>query len=228
MSGNFTVPVSATTNTVLRLRVIDDLVTISGGCHNPIYGQAEDYPVYLPQLTVLAANLTALHAQWQNDFVELKWSTSQEGNLKNFEIEKSTDGVEFYRIGVQPAAGQGANYSFKDISPNDVNYYRLRMNDGNGNSLLSKVVLVKNEAASQRIWVISNPFNDHLDLQMTNTEKRLKMQLLTVAGGVVAQKEIINPSYQVSWWLPNHLSKGVYILKLMTDQNVITYKLIKE
>jgi hypothetical protein len=46
-SGTFTVPNTAETNTVLRMRVIDDLipgypstVTINSGCHNTVYGQA--------------------------------------------------------------------------------------------------------------------------------------------------------------------------------------------
>lgn len=237
VSGNFTVPFAASTNAVLRLRVIDDLVpgypsttAITSGCHNPVYGQAEDYPVYLPALTVLAPKLTSFTAQKQNELVELRWSTTQEEGLKNFEIEKSTDGVEFYRISITNASGNnwGSNYVFKDLYPNEVNYYRIRMNDATGSSTLSKVLVIKNEPTNQRIWVTSNPFTDHIDLQMANTEKQVKLQLVTIAGSIIAEKDLANPAYQFSWWLPNHLSKGIYILKAITDKNVVTFKLMQE
>ena len=47
-SANFTVPGSATTGSYLRMRVLGDLSTsFTDPCHNPTYGQAEDYVVYI-------------------------------------------------------------------------------------------------------------------------------------------------------------------------------------
>ena len=48
VSGNFTIPLTASSGTNIRLRVIQDLGNIiSGPCFNPQYGQAEDYSVYI-------------------------------------------------------------------------------------------------------------------------------------------------------------------------------------
>ena len=46
-SATFQVPLDATTNSYLRMRVICDLNDISSACHNPEYGQAEDYSVLI-------------------------------------------------------------------------------------------------------------------------------------------------------------------------------------
>ena len=120
------------------------------------------------------------------------------------------------------------NQRLKDLFPDDVNYYRLRLNELNGNSSLSKVIVVKSETSKQKIWVTENPFHDFIDLKMINSENKLYLQLINAAGGVVAQTEITNPKQQFRWWLNNRLSKGVYVLKVTTKEEVFTYKLIKD
>ena len=66
-SGTFIVPNTATTNTVLRLRVIDDLIPISSACHNPTYGQAEDYPVYIQDAIILPVTIFNFNGQIQKE-----------------------------------------------------------------------------------------------------------------------------------------------------------------
>ncbi len=57
VSTSFTVPSSAVTNTVLRMRVIEELsidyglnLAITDACYDPVYGQAEDFPVYIASI----------------------------------------------------------------------------------------------------------------------------------------------------------------------------------
>lgn len=62
-SGTFTVPTTTTTGQHLRARVISDYQanTISSSCYAPVYGQVEDYPVYVaplePKLSASAGSL---------------------------------------------------------------------------------------------------------------------------------------------------------------------------
>lgn len=154
-SGNFTVPNTAATNTVLRMRVINDLipgypstVAIADACHGPYYGQAEDYAVYIPSFIVLPVNLLKFNGELKQNKIVLSWSTSGENNSKDFEMEKSTDGNNFYLIGKIKAAGSSnnlLNYVFADPEIEQSNFYRIKMNDLNGQSKLSTVVLVNSE-----------------------------------------------------------------------------------
>jgi len=81
-SGNFTVPGTATTNTTLRLRVVQDLFNvISGPCHNPQHGQVEDYPIYISPtaggapVADFSANQTGVCQGTQINFTDLSTNT---------------------------------------------------------------------------------------------------------------------------------------------------------
>lgn len=236
-SGNFTVPATAPLNTVLRMRVIDDLAVgypgtsaISGGCFNPVYGQAEDYPIYLTN-GVLPVTLVSFTGELKTNNIALAWRTEQENNLRNFEIEKSTNGIDFRKIGLVTAVGQNASsnqYSFNDIQLSENNYYRLRMNDLDGTHKLSDIVQVRIKDAKQRVWIVNNPFSNHLNLRFGKTGSKAVVQLINPLGVTVAEKIIASPSGEVRWNLPATLSKGHYILKVLVDGETFTIKTIKQ
>lgn len=72
-----------------------------------------------------------------NDGVVLRWRTTWEpDNLKLYEIEFSTDNINFQRVGVIPAQNylNGKAYEFKHYPVNvrDRIFYRIRITDKNG------------------------------------------------------------------------------------------------
>jgi hypothetical protein len=102
---------------------------------------------------VLPVQLATFELNQQGETVQLNWNTASEINALNFEIERSTDGVLFEKIGTVLSIGAVArlqNYSFIDRSPiNGVNYYRLRMNDIDGHYDYSKTLQAKLEVNSK-------------------------------------------------------------------------------
>jgi hypothetical protein len=50
-SADFVVPAAAIVGSYVRMRVLCDLNSITSACHNPQYGQAEDYPVLVQNAT---------------------------------------------------------------------------------------------------------------------------------------------------------------------------------
>jgi Polysaccharide deacetylase len=73
----------------------------------------------------------------------LSWKMAQEGRLKQFEVEKSVDGLTFNRIATVRATGTGADYRYTDSDLNGTAYYRLRMVKSDGTSELTKIVTLK-------------------------------------------------------------------------------------
>jgi len=75
-------------------------------------------------------------AKKQNNSVLLHWATASEINSSHFEIQRSTDGLNFENIGWKSSAGFSSsitNYEFIDESPViGTNYYRLKQVDFNG------------------------------------------------------------------------------------------------
>lgn len=226
-SGTFLVPNSATTNTVLRLRVIDDLVAINNACHNPTYGQAEDYPVYIQDAIILPVTLLNFNGQIRDERILLNWSTSNEQNLKSFDIEKSTDGVFYYSIGRLSATGTGNGvYSFDDPDIEELNFYRLRMTDFNGSSNLSSVIRIDNKKAQQELTV-RNPFNNIINVKLLKAAARARLQLINVHGSIVNEKTFFN-TLQIDWEVTGTLNPGIYILRAVVDGKLYSKKIIRE
>ena len=180
---------------------------------------------------VLPVTLLNFDGYLNNNSALLKWSTSSEQNLKNFEIEKSTDGFSYYKIGLVNAAGNSSakiDYSFRDNTLGGVNYYRLRMNDNDGRNKLSQVVLLRYNDATQNIWIVNNPFNNYIDMRFANPGTQVKLQLINTEGAMIAEKTMASPQGQMRWNLSNNVSKGNYILKAIVDGQPFTTKLVKQ
>ena len=242
LTGSFTVPATAATASVLRLRVMDELSTIytansptplSSGCANPSYGQAEDYPVYLSSM--LPVKLEYFRAVKKDADALLSWKTSTEENADLFQVEKSTDGSLFELIGTVPATNLpgGATYSFTDKHMNaPVNYYRLRQVDKDLKAQESNVIAVTNPAeAKSRFKVINNPFDNQLDVVLTGnattastinmfdaTGRKLLSRVYKVADGQVLHLDVSAIS----------LKPGMYFLQAQVGNEVFTQKVIKQ
>lgn len=161
----------------------------------------------------------------------LNWNTSSEQNSKSFDVEKSTDGVNYYPIGSVRAAGSSTSrkdYSLRDDKLSAYNYYRLKMNDLDGKNKLSKIVLVRYDVKAQNVWVINNPFNSFIDLRLAKDAARAKLQLVSANGAVVAEKSVTNTSGIVHWQLAGNISAGSYILRTVVDGKIFTHKLVKQ
>lgn len=167
----------------------------------------------------------------ENKAAMLNWSTGSEINSKDFDIEKSTNGADYYKIGSVRAAGSSStvkNYSLTDSRLSPVNYYRLRMNDVDGKNTLSQVVILRYNEAVQNVWVLNNPIKNYIDLGFAKTATQARVQLIAGNGAVVAEKIIRNPAGQMRWELQNNLSAGIYIVKTVVDGQVFTTKLVRQ
>jgi hypothetical protein len=232
---NFTVPLHATTNTMLRMRVIDDVTTnygvsaILNACHISTYGQAEDYPVYIVSST-LPVTLLRFDGELKSKTVQLTWETVSAEGMRDFVVEKSTDGVHFTSIGTVAALNQLTlkTYRFTDGQPAENNYYRLRMNDLSGSSKWSPVVTIRYTGLPQRVIVVNNPFGNHLELSFTKPATSIRLQLINTNGTLVAEKAVNAVQGRYRWNLPANLARGTYVVKALADDDVFVMKVVKQ
>lgn len=238
VSTTFTVPATATTNVVLRMRVQEEVAahygfTINGACYNPTYGQTEDYPVFLT--SALPVTLEYFKSIKQNNDALLTWKTSFEQDSKEFRIEKSTDGSTFTDIGTVPASNNsaGSAYSFTDKNiSGPANYYRLKQVDLNGKSELSEIVIIKTgDDIAAKLKILSNPFTDQLQIVLNGSSASAAINLFDIAGRKVYQKNFKASvsTQQVNIDLSGFgLKPGVYILQVKMGDWIYTEKLIKQ
>jgi hypothetical protein len=235
-SATFTVPSAVTVNTVLRLRVIDDLSTlyaplISSGCTNPVYGQAEDYPIYITTNGVLPVTFNSFTGELRNKAALLTWNTSAEQNLKSFDVEKSSNGRDFTTIGTVDALNNSTssnNYSYTDRNVSENNYYRLRTNETTGAEKLSSIVFLRSNDYRGNLWLVNNPFTNSLEIGCVQGGFPAKLRLLSSVGVVIAEKMVTTQAGRIKWDLQSGLSSGVYILSASAFGQTYTYKVIKE
>ncbi len=240
LSTPFTVPAGATQNTILRMRIIEEISTvygagynITGACYNPTYGQAEDYPVI-----ITAAPLPVLLEYFKgsplNKSVRLSWKTAFEQNADVFEIERSNDGTHFSRIGSVPATdnSNGSAYQYDDAGyTGSILYYRLKQIDKDGRPTYSNVITIKLPDQDESIVSTPNPFYDQLTVRVRTTDRTsVRVDLVDVTGQLIYSKQasVLNGSLVVPVPNTTQLSAGIYFLRVTMNGKTITKKLVKE
>ena len=229
-TGTFTIPNTATLNTVLRMRVMDDIGTISSGCHNPTYGQAEDYPVYI-SFGVLPVEMFEFNGQANNNIVQLKWNTLNEKQSLRFEVERSVDGLQYKKIGTVNAAGNSISllqYNFDDRLPLLAAFYRLKIITQQSFEY-SKVVNLRSSNLSQSINVLNNPITSYIDIRISHPVQKLQLRLINMHGNVIKEESLTNINDTYRWSL-DHLTlpAGMYILKVLSDHQQYDVKILKQ
>lgn len=98
----------------------------------------------------------------------LLWKTASEINNEKFEIERSSDGITFIKIGEVLGKGtssQMTNYLFRDtdVSPS-INYYRLKQIDYNSDYTNSSIISIDNSCENSiKTLKITNLLGQEVD-----------------------------------------------------------------
>jgi Secretion system C-terminal sorting domain len=108
----------------------------------------------------LPVKLLYVNAAPAGQQINVTWSTALEINNNGFEVERSTDGVNYTNLGFVQGHNNSTvtqSYAYADINAqaNTVYYYRLNQIDNNGNSALSYVVSA--EVTGGAALTISDP-----------------------------------------------------------------------
>ena len=165
--------------------------------------------------------LSSFYAQKQTSKVVLQWQTSSEEGVKQFVIERSNDGKTYKAIGQVAATGNSTltkNYSFADQSPfmSANNYYRLLMQDIDGNYKYSKTLIIKyNGQLSTNMQVFPSPVKDLLQVQLPDGMKgTVGLQIIDLNGRIVRRNNLASDGNALNTTLDvSTLIKGVYILQ---------------
>ncbi len=173
------------------------------------------------QLTSFVATLPT------NNNAQLNWETADELNVKNIEIQRSNDAINFNTIAIINAQNKLVNnYTFNDkIYGNELFYYRLKIVDNDGSFKYSKLQSVKNKLLKNSAYLLENPVKDNITI-MNLPLKKVMISLLNANGIEVSRKtcnNIINTQLDISM-----LSSGLYFLKIVSPESNETLKFVKQ
>lgn len=169
----------------------------------------------------------------QNTSALLSWKTASEQNTAYFEVQKSKDGTNnFISIGRVAAAGNSntiREYSLTDNNLAAVNYYRLKITDKDGKTDFSNTLLLRYNHDGQRMVVLGNPFRDEFKLQFLSTPVGpVRVELYATSGAKLFSKVFASSNLVEVKMEGNRLPKGTYFLKVFTDKEVYSDKVIKD
>ena len=160
--------------------------------------------------------------------VQIRWTTHTEINTKEFEVEKSSNGVQFQKIATKTAAGNSQaarTYSIQDkLDVSGIYFYRVKSIDNDGRVTYSDVKNVHYGQDLTNVKIGPNPFKNSLTVSNLIDVKRI--DLIDLTGRIVVSKKVTNENSIILQ--TNKLPAGMYQLKTFkTDGNFETIKVIR-
>lgn len=151
----------------------------------------------------------------------VNWNTLVEINIRNFEVQCSTDGINFKSIGEIIAKGSTANYYFEDNTNlnNKTVYYRLKANNNNGESDYSKIVKSTFLDIKNTIKII-NPSYNEVNLFCSNSFTG-SIIITNSLGKRLAVKQMNNYTGNLKIALQKTF-KGIAVVHIISSNNKYT------
>ncbi|MBK9958881.1 MAG: endonuclease [Chitinophagaceae bacterium] len=202
----------------------NNAVYYQSGQHNrnPFVDHPE-YAALVWQCTgLLPVTLINFSAAKNNNDVLLQWTATQETNFKVFEIERSIDGIHYYKIG--EVTGQNlSRYNFTDrqLPAASVVYYRLKMIDIDGKFHYSSNAIVRINNNISDIVIYPNPTSQGININLT--ERLLagsQLMVFDASGRKVKEQAVraneVNINVDVK-----QLTQGKYFIRINNPSQVI-------
>ena len=161
---------------------------------------------------------------------ELQWTVATEREIKSYELQRSSDGINFETIFQTTAKGNSNTintYDFMDENfTKTVNFYRLNHTDYSGRTQSSKIISLDNRKADYDVKIYPNPANELLTLTFnSNTNKDKTIQLINKEGKEISTRKFkaLARENNIQFNIEN-LPSGIYFIRI-TDE--IENKFIK-
>ncbi len=192
---------------------------------------SDHYPVltryfFQSNSAVLPVKLTSFEARKLPAGVQLTWTTAGELNASRFVVQRSSGTRDWTSIGTLPASGTSGLsrlYTFTDSEPlKGSNFYRLQSIDLDGSTSFSAIIQLNfNET---RLTVHPNPVKHRFTIS-NSFDAPVYLQVVHLSGKIM-KSGALQPG--ITTILAAGWSKGIYIVRLLSTEGVITQKLVIE
>ncbi len=181
--------------------------------------------------SVLPVTLVNFNGVYANEKVNLSWKTSSEINSKEFQVEKSHNGIAFTQFAVIDAKGntsiESAYVAIDERPFSGQSFYRLKMVDKDGTFTYSEIVKIKTPAKSVFFSrAFPNPTTGKLTLEViSDMRKNLSAEVLDLLGKRVQLDRInLEPGVNLKTVMVNRLAVGTYFIQLRDESGTVIGK----
>lgn len=196
---------------------------VTGGKVNSISEPTTDYTG--PILPVESIELTGYQ---KGEDIVLQIITKTEKDVESFDIEYSSNGMEFNKLSSLKASnGYNNQYSYTDVTFNSlVRYYRVKVNDINGKFSYSKVVAFYKNNKGTDIAIYPNPASSLLIIQARGMIRNsINVRLFNVEGKLIKQN-IVAQGSTINYLDVSDVADGTYIVSLNDGESVKSFKVV--
>ena len=185
------------TNTEMQINLSDATITFPFTITiDPASSSLNRFTIVMSPLGILPVTFTKIKASLTGSKIQVTWNTAGELEVKNYDVEKSTDGIRFSKMDniVALNATTGASYQWLDGQPfKGNNFYRIRSNDENGRFIYSSIAVVQ-LTAKKGIKISPTVINNHRFTLSLNEQPagNYGLTLTNSSGQQVYQKMIRN------------------------------------
>lgn len=182
--------------------------------------------------TPLPVDFLSFTAQPSAGNVDLNWVVGDNEEASNYEVDRSSDGVKFTKIGVVANEADQTNYSFVDANAGaGTHYYRILETDQDGKTIYSKVVTAVIGSGDFAVAVLNNPAIGNTDAQLqisAGSAGVAYIELWSVGGSRISlQQQAIGTGTTTISVPMSTLAPGSYVLKVMVGNNVHVTQVVK-
>jgi Secretion system C-terminal sorting domain len=176
----------------------------------------------------LPVKLNKFDAAFENCESSLKWSTSNETNFKEYQIEYSATGINFAKVATvmantAPISLKEYQYTHNTVSPKS--YYRLKQIDVNGAFQYSKIIALNTNCNKAEVTVYPNPATEVLNINITNNSRTalLSTTIYDSYGKKIVAQQLKNGTNSLNI---KHLPTGMYQVSVNNGGTVSNQKII--
>ncbi len=229
---------------VSKDEMIDMVSSVSGGPNG-----SYQYELSIPSFSTfrfhtnggiggpLPIELISFTGFFKNDVNILNWITASELNANRFEIERSSDGENWYSVGTVASIGsqyEETLYNFQDENPLfGINYYRLKMIDNDETFEYSSIIKIESiqNLIPEQFRIFPNPTKGKVIIGINSwKDRKAAIQVVDLSGKILKLKKVSLEKGDTQTIIDiSNLAIGVYII-VFTDEfgNKWSEKVIKE
>ncbi len=185
---------------------------------------------------VLENNLVDFRAVLNNNLVRLNWTVLDNRVVSYFDIERSTDAVNFAvldRVFAQPSHNPVAEYSYTDnisgLATRNV-YYRIRMKDSSNSDKYSTIINIPLAVpVRNNVTIMPNPVKDLFQLQISSVnDSPVDIHIYDQTGRIVTVLSMNVQKGNNVFTLDNLLDKprGVYQAVVSVGAEIFIQKIL--
>jgi photosystem II stability/assembly factor-like uncharacterized protein len=169
----------------------------------------------------------------RGSYNQLTWIVTEEQNIDRYEIERSSDGINYQKVAAKLSVNSMTqkSYSLNDPAIGAAEYYyRLKIVENDGSFTFSSVIYIRT-AGKTKISVQNNPFRNEIIIRYNTTRvQKLSVGFYNSAGAIIKRQDyhVSAGSGVYTFFGFGNIPPGIYFLKAECDDLLQTFKLVKQ